>query len=373
MNCGATNTDNTLHCQKCGAILPLSSESPELSISLGSEDDLEEIPEPEEDLNTESEEQVGQEASSPSGNGGNEQSKMYGTQSIFMASSDDSKPQEGATKRPPEQSSDIQNPQGSSNPSQSPVDPQASQDTATNNSSGEWDHLIEQDYDEGGDNKEFLEEIEPTPFDNSLFNTESKSSVPPSLQPIPESNPSQSSGSETVVSPEKQERLESDMKDVLSFLSEKIPSVSKSSQKSDSPDVIKQKKKAEQNLKPDTINDTLRQLLKIDRQIEASAIIKSDGKMLASAISDRISDPLFATIGQNLCMISADILNGLNAGLLHSISLRGTEGVLDLAPISQDDPILKDLILIIFSNPSVKSGIIQIAIRKIAKQLKEFI
>ena len=120
------------------------------------------------------------------------------------------------------------------------------------------------------------------------------------------------------------------------------------------------------------MNEILKELASLDSKIEASAIIKTDGTILASAISTRISDSLFSTIGINLSMISNDIIDGLNAGTLKTISVKGSEGILDLAPIDQDNPSLKNMILILFSHPSVKSGIISIAVNLIKKQVKKY-
>lgn len=71
-------------------------------------------------------------------------------------------------------------------------------------------------------------------------------------------------------------------------------------------------------------------------------------------------------------MIGADIIHGLSAGALKSISVKGSEGILDLAPIDTESPNLKDMILILFSHPKVKSGIISIAINVIKKQIKYY-
>ena len=72
-------------------------------------------------------------------------------------------------------------------------------------------------------------------------------------------------------------------------------------------------------------------------------------------------------------MISQDIIEWLNAGVLKSISLKGTEGILDLAPIDKKSPNVKDMILIIFSTPKVKSGIINIASNLVKKQIKDYL
>ena len=66
-------------------------------------------------------------------------------------------------------------------------------------------------------------------------------------------------------------------------------------------------------------------------------------------------------------MIGNDIIEGLNAGKLLNISVRGSDGVLDLAPIT------KDMLLILFSNPKIKSGIIYFAANIVKKQVKQYL
>ncbi len=194
-----------------------------------------------------------------------------------------------------------------------------------------------------------------------LEKKDKKTSVP--LSPIPV----ESTESDTAVL--KQKRLEKDMTEVLGFLSKKISVKKLGTPKEKHLD----KKDHEEKIPPSSMNEILKQLLKLDLNIEASAIIKTDGTILASAISSRISDSLFATVGMNLSMIGTDIVEGLDAGLLKSISVRGTEGILDLAPIDRNNPSVKDMLLILFSHPKVKSGIIAFAISIVKKQLKDYL
>ncbi len=247
--------------------------------------------------------------------------------------------------------------------------------------------LDESEQEIGEEKSQVLQEITPKPFQSSLLSVkkdfqptsstsidpisdafselkesileEEKEKPKPSLVPIPAKT------SEAEVSISKQKRLEKDMTEVLSFLSKKI------SVKKLEPPVAesKTKKEPEKKIPPSSMNEILNELIRLDSRIEASAIIKTDGTMLASAISSRISESLFSTIGMNLSMIGSDILHGLSAGTLKSISVKGSEGVLDLAPIDRESPNLKDMILILFSHPKVKSGIISVAINLIKKQI----
>jgi len=182
----------------------------------------------------------------------------------------------------------------------------------------------------------------------------------PTLTPLPQTT------LETDAAIIKQKKLEKDMVEVLGFLSKKIivkPKIPKSTSK----------KEPEDKLPPASMNEILKELIRLDSRIEASALIKTDGTMLASAISSRISESLFGTIGINLSVISTDIIEGLSAGTLKAISVKGTEGVLDLAFLDRETSSLKDMILILFSHPQVKSGIISIAISLIKKKVKHYL
>jgi predicted regulator of Ras-like GTPase activity (Roadblock/LC7/MglB family)/ribosomal protein L40E len=242
-------------------------------------------------------------------------------------------------------------------------------------------------------NSEVLQEITPQPYKGSIINSHDRVKSPSSL-PTPPSksrfvisdafrelkssvledekeksriplSPIPLETTESDNSVLKQKKLEKDMVEVLGFLSKKI-SVKKLVDPT-------KKKEPDEQIPPTSMNEILKRLLSLDLNIEASSIIKTDGTILASAISSRISDSLFATIGMNLSMIGTDIIEGLDAGTLKSISVRGTDGVLDLAPIDRENPSVKDMILVIFSHPKVKSGIISFAVNIVKKQLLDYL
>ncbi len=223
-------------------------------------------------------------------------------------------------------------------------------------------------------NEEFLQEIKPQPFRGSIIAERSIFGRPKQTKDSTDSKPL-SSQSNNSTSPKiessllKQKRLEDDMTKVLSFLSKKITVKPLKT-------IQKEKKIQEKPVKvipPSSMSEILKDLLKLDLHIEASAIIKTDGTILASAISSRISDSLFATIGQNLSMIGNDIIKGLSAGTLLNISIRGSHGVLDLAPIGTKETLGNDMILIILSHPKVKSGIIHFAVSIVKKQVTQYL
>ncbi len=233
---------------------------------------------------------------------------------------------------------------------------------------------IESELDEANDHGEILQEIKPQPFRGSIIADKGVYGHPQQTK-ISADSKSGKSQSALISSPNiestllKQKQLEEDMTKVLSFLSKKITVKPLKTLKKDE----KIKEEPEKVIPPSSMSEILKDLLKLDLHIEASAIIKNDGTILASAISSRISDSLFATIGQNLSMIGNDIIKGLSAGTLLNISIRGSNGVLDLAPIGSKDTKGGDMILIILSHPRVKSGIIHFAVSIVSKQVKQYL
>ncbi|MBY8999218.1 MAG: hypothetical protein KGD60_16035, partial [Candidatus Thorarchaeota archaeon] len=158
-----------------------------------------------------------------------------------------------------------------------------------------------------------LKEIEPRPYKGSIIadkevygpprSKSKKGSKTKSLSPITV----QSNSSEVRAQQEefdiKREQLEQDMTEVLSILSQKLKLPEEVKPKSKSA----KKNEAKHKIPPANMNEILSRLLKVDLHIEASAILQGD-KILASAISSRISDSLLATIGLNLSMIGTDII-----------------------------------------------------------------
>jgi len=242
----------------------------------------------------------------------------------------------------------------------------------------EEEEMIEDDFEEGLDDveedRDFLQEIAPQPFRGSIIADKGVYGQPKQPRKVSRSK-SKKASKNAVVSENtesillKQKQLEDDMTKVLSFLSKKITVKPLKPVKKGE----KLSAKPKDSIPPSSMNDILKDLLKLDVYIEASAIIKKDGTILASALSSRISDSLFATIAANLSMMGVDIIEGLNAGTLLTMSIRGTDGVLDLAPISFKNLPGNEMILIIFSHPKIKSGIIHFAVSIVKKRVRQYL
>ncbi len=339
-NCGATNSgDNMRICRKCGALLPVSSRPPRIRTK-----------------SIDSNKQIDEDVSKKEKKGKSKRRNPHlNAESQFFASSvkiEVKKELLDLQEIPDDQTPTVksQNKPGVKNNELKKIDLSNIPNTKSTKVSKS--------------NKKRLQEIKPKPFEGSIIAErgvygQAKSSS---------SNKIQKSSKIDDDALYKQKRLEEDMTNVLGFLSKKLH-VSKTQKSKPKP----VKEELTEKIPPTNMNEILKQLLRLDLNIEASAIIKDDGTILASAISNRISNSLFATIGMNLSMIGKDIIDGLSAGKLRSISVRGTNGVLDLAPVDTKNPNIKGMILIIFSSSRVKSGIIAFGVNIVKKQLIEFL
>lgn len=327
-NCGTTNNEQSGRiCRKCGALLPISTKPPRIKIS----------------------------------------SKKAEKQQIKEKRAPPEKKKQSTTpKRKPSKQNSVAKPEI--------LDLHEIPKPAKKFKKELAEDSAENEYSELDEDGEILREIKPQPFRGSIIADKGVYGHPQQTE-IASNLKTTTSQSASISSPNmettlvKQKQLEEDMSKVLSFLSKKITVKPLTPIKKEE----KVKKKPEKVIPPSSMNEILKDLLKLDLHIEASAIIKKDGTILASAISSRISDSLFATIAQNLSMIGNDIIEGLSAGKLLNISIRGTNGVLDLAPIGSKEAMGDDMILIIFSHPRVKSGIIHFAVSIVKKQVSQYL
>ncbi len=343
-NCGATNNEAKGHiCRKCGALLPVSTRPPRVKIQTKKKPVKKVIPQKKKP-------QV--------------QTKKKPVKKVIPP---EKKPQVKSKNQ--SKSLELQEiPKVKALPR---IKEEEEEENIIETESNEFEDYTE---DEEEIERETLTEITPGPFKGSIIAQKNvygsftarekgkqKSSIPKTSTKTTKPDEDAPSNDSLI----RQKQLEQEMSKVLKILSDKI-TVEQLPSREKKGEVKKEK---ESIPPPASMNEILRNLLKLDINIEASAIIKSEGTILASAISSRISDTLFGVIGQNLSMIGKDILEGLNAGKLLNISIRGSEGVLDLAPISKD----QDMLLILFSNPRIKSGIIYFAAGIVKKQVKQYL
>lgn len=118
---------------------------------------------------------------------------------------------------------------------------------------------------------------------------------------------------------------------------------------------------------PENLGDVLRDLIKIDPVVKASALVKRDGTILASAISSALSDSLVAIIATTVTTVGSDIMFATESGELKYITFGGTAGIIHIVPT------LSDIFLIILTGPNSKQGIISVVAKQVEKGVKTYL
>jgi len=121
-----------------------------------------------------------------------------------------------------------------------------------------------------------------------------------------------------------------------------------------------------EEVEPQTMNDILTDLARIDPNIDASSIIRQDGTILAAATSRRLNENLLSVITGTLSTISRDVVQAMEAGKLKFTSIHGTQGILFLAPL------FADMFLIVYTNPLCRPGVINVASHRVKAQLMKY-
>ncbi|MHA1681495.1 MAG: roadblock/LC7 domain-containing protein [Promethearchaeota archaeon] len=161
--------------------------------------------------------------------------------------------------------------------------------------------------------------------------------------------------------------LESSMKSDIELFKSTVRAMKKTPSKPETKAGKKELKQVSLTKDPQSLNDILKDLVKIDPYIKVSALVKRDGTILASAISTQVSDDLIVVIATTVSNIAKDIVFATSTGELKYISIAGTEGVTHLVPI------VADIYLVILSGSGSKRGVIEVIARHVEKMTKQYL
>ncbi|MHA1714641.1 MAG: hypothetical protein ACTSXP_03270 [Promethearchaeota archaeon] len=118
---------------------------------------------------------------------------------------------------------------------------------------------------------------------------------------------------------------------------------------------------------PQSLGDILKGIIKIDNFVKASALVRRDGTILASAITTRMTDSLLAIIATTVANIGKDVIFSTGSGSLKYITFAGTKGIIHLVPV------LTDISLIVFTDSRSRRGVIEVISKYVEKKLKQYL
>ncbi len=111
----------------------------------------------------------------------------------------------------------------------------------------------------------------------------------------------------------------------------------------------------------------LRGLNRLDRNLEASAVVRRDGSLLASAHSSRVKPNMMATICSTLFGIAEDSIRAISGGKMRIITITAQTSVLMLKPINEDT------ILLLVTSPNSNIGLISMNSELVAQNIADFL
>ncbi len=111
----------------------------------------------------------------------------------------------------------------------------------------------------------------------------------------------------------------------------------------------------------------LRGLNKLDRSLEASAVVRRDGSLLASAHSSRVKPEMMATISSTLFGIAADSIRAISGGPMRIVTITAQQVVLMLRPINEET------ILLLVTGANSNIGLISMRSEVVAQNIAKFL
>lgn len=121
--------------------------------------------------------------------------------------------------------------------------------------------------------------------------------------------------------------------------------------------------------KIEKIKEHLHGLNKLDKLLEASAVLRRDGTILTSAISNRYNEKMMSMIAMNIFDIATDSIKALSGGTLKLLTMYADNALVVLSHIN------KQTVLILITSPKSQVGLIsmysQIISQKIDKLLTD--
>jgi len=111
----------------------------------------------------------------------------------------------------------------------------------------------------------------------------------------------------------------------------------------------------------------LRGLNRLDRFLEASAVVKKDGTLLASAHSTRAKPEMMRTISSTLFGIAEDSIRAISGGKMRIVTIIAEQVVLMLRPVNEDT------CLLLITSPKSNLGLLLTQSELVSQNIAKFL
>ena len=133
------------------------------------------------------------------------------------------------------------------------------------------------------------------------------------------------------------------------------------------PSVSSQKQSPLSKAEKGQLIEFLRGMSRLDRFLEASAVVTRDGTLLASAHSTRAKPEMMSTISSALYGIGEDSIRAISGGKIRLVTIIAEQCVLMLSPINEDT------ILLLVTSPKSNLGLLHMQSELVAQNIAKFL
>jgi len=119
--------------------------------------------------------------------------------------------------------------------------------------------------------------------------------------------------------------------------------------------------------KKEKLKEALHSLNKLDKMLEASAIIDRDGTILVSAVSNRYSEQMMAMVTMNIFDIASDSIKALSGGNLKLLNLIADNAIVMLTWVNSQT------VLILITSPKSQIGLLTMYSQLISQKINEIL
>ena len=118
-------------------------------------------------------------------------------------------------------------------------------------------------------------------------------------------------------------------------------------------------------MKEEDFSAQLAELVRLNPQIEGSALVSSDGLMISSQLPANFDEDRVAAMSAALLTLGERAVDELEKGVPEQVTVKGDKGYIILTSADSE------AVLIVLAKPDVKLGLLYLDIKNTSKKLKE--
>lgn len=116
-----------------------------------------------------------------------------------------------------------------------------------------------------------------------------------------------------------------------------------------------------------SLEEVLKEMERSDPEIEASALVRTDGLIMASALPEDVDKTLVAAMTAAVMNIGSRALEELKRGTLQEVLVRGDQGIICVMRAT------KDSVLSAIARPDANVGLVLVEMRKAIDKISKFL